>query len=106
MKDEDAFTLAGHYINKLDAVVQELLAENKKLKERAMNNQMAADCMHMIHMDMLQAGVITKDVPPMFMSEAILSMLYKQSNWIKVLEEFTGDVACGVLRKRMENQND
>ena len=46
-----------------------------------------AECMALFRQDMIQAGVIDETVPPMFMTEAVMSYIYKLEEQIKSLKE-------------------
>lgn len=57
------------------ATIVEQAAQIEALKLAADNAEGMAGCMAMFRADMIQAGVITDAVAPMFMTEAILSKL-------------------------------
>jgi hypothetical protein len=52
-----------------------LASEAERFRLAAMNAEGMAQCMAMLREDMIEAGVIQESVPPMFMTEAILSRI-------------------------------
>lgn len=60
---------------------RELLAQVEKYKLKALEAQGMADCMDMVMQELERAGVIPAHTAPMFVPEAILS--YIQKNTIK-----------------------
>lgn len=74
----------------LIAQVESLQAENKKLTRRADNNEGMAASMDMLRQDMIEAGIIEKSVPPMFMTEAMLGHVGKLQSANAVLKRDLG----------------
>ena len=48
-----------------------LTAEVARLRDLVRNNDMMAECMHMVREDLIAAGIIDKSVPPMMVSDAV-----------------------------------
>lgn len=72
---DDGLTEAADALTAQAATIAELAAQIEVLKLAADNAEGMAGCMAMFRNDMIEAGVITDAVAPMFMTEAILSKL-------------------------------
>ena len=77
------------------AKIAELEALVAKLKVDAYNNEGMAGCMDMFRHDMINAGVIEKSVPPMFMTEGILNALNRARKGEPLIAEKTAVATPG-----------
>jgi hypothetical protein len=55
-------------------------AEVKAARQRAQSIQAMADCMDMVKCELVQAGVVEEDVPPMFLADAVLARMGRERN--------------------------
>lgn len=46
----------------------------------AMENELMAECMDMVRLDLIDAGVISESVPPIMVFEAVMSAIHKRVN--------------------------
>ena len=70
---DGAATIKAIYSFLLEAAATN--AEVKAARQRAQSSQAMADCMDMVKRELVQAGVVGEDVPPMFVADAVLGRL-------------------------------
>jgi len=55
----------------------QLRAEAEALKQKGREDDLMAECMVLFRADMIEAGIVTKATPPMFMTEGVLGAFAK-----------------------------
>src|SRR5688500_10918181 len=66
---------------------QKAEAEIERLRDQNRNLDGMAACMDMVRQELIEAGVITEKVPPMFVSTAVLSVIAAKNAEIASLRE-------------------
>lgn len=65
----------GNLLTEAEKIIKDQVAALAQARLAVMNSEGMAECMDMLRADLIEAGVISKDVPPMMMTEAIMNAL-------------------------------
>ena len=90
----------------MDQLIRELLDENKMLRQQLSESELLAGCTDMLYQDLLAAKVITATVPPMMMSDAVLSKIRAMQGWINILQSRIPEDQYAELKRQFGDHND